>query len=182
MFFVWSFCTIVYSVLLTVQENSLIKKLPRRTNFFDALKINGCIFTVLTYGMGAWGNAFYFVHYCNRVKYTVEPRTWRRDYKAKYTWPKHPIVCVVGAYQLTRTILCVTTPQTDNIHSFEFSRRRICQKHWINLRVELVIKIKLNHAQILLVFASVVYNNNSSIKYIHLKGHLFWKIRQWSLQ
>ena len=35
---------------------------------------------------------------------------------------------------------------------------------------------KLNHAQILLVFVSVVYNNNFSIKIIHLKSHFFGKI------
>ena len=49
----------------------------------------------------------------------------------------------------------------------------ICRKHWINLRVELVINIKLNHAQILLVFVSLLYNNNFSIKYLHLKSHPF---------
>ena len=37
----------------------------------------------------------------------------------------------------------------------------------INLRVELVINIKLNHAQILLVFVNLVFKNSFSIKYIH---------------
>ena len=67
-------------------------------------------------------------------------------------------------------------PSKDN--SFEFSRRGTYRKHALNKsRVELVINIKLNHAQILLrVFVSLVYDNNFSIKYIHLKSLFFGKV------
>ena len=34
---------------------------------------------------------------------------------------------------------------------------------------------ELNHAKILLVIVTLVYNNNFSIKYIYLKSHFFGK-------
>ena len=42
--------------------------------------------------------------------------------------------------------------------------------------IAIIINIKLNHTQILLVFVSLVYNKNFSTKYIHLKSHFFGKL------